>query len=375
LARPLGAMLFGHIGDTLGRKKALILSTILMAFSTLALGLLPSYEVMGIWTTLCVFLIRILQGISVGGEYSGGIILAIEHTSQEKRGTAGGFVIAGYTGGMFLGSLTTFLFTLSMMPSWGWRLPFLFGFLIIGVGLYVRRYIQETPDFVKSKKIKREPFIKELSNSPILFFACIGCAGFTGIFCYALAVYIPAYLKDNFLVSTSMMMFMPILLTLTKIFGNVLFGNLSDKWGRIRTVKFGAALTTLLTFPFVYFLNESTFSIAFFALVAVGFISTIFISPMGVLMVEIFNPIHRYRFAALSFSIGMSLFAGTAPLIAAALTKLTGGSFYLSCYFFSAGLMGWVSIKLIEAHLEYSSYLKKGLVKDLPLEKARSYGM
>jgi MFS family permease len=231
----------------------------------------------------------------------------------------------------------------------------------------VRRYIQETPAFVKAKTIKREPFIKEFSKSPTLFLACIGCAGFTGIFCYALAVYIPTYLKDNFLISTSMMMFMPILLTLTKMFGNVLFGKLSDEWGRIRTVTFGAALTTLLTFPFVYFLNESNFTISFFLLVFVGFISTIFISPMGVLMVEIFNPIHRYRFAALSFSIGMSLFGGTAPLIASALTKLTGGSFYLSCYFFAAGLMGWGSIKLIDAHLESSSYLKKGL----PLEKGQ----
>lgn len=368
LARPLGAILFGHIGDTLGRKKALVLSTTLMAFSTLALGLLPSYEVMGIWTTICVFLIRILQGISVGGEYSGGIILAIEHTSQEKRGMAGSLVIAGYMGGLFLGSLTTFFFTLPMMPSWGWRLPFLFGFLIIGVGLYVRRYIQETPDFVKSKAIKKESFIKELSKSSTLFFACIGCAGFTSVFSYALVVYIPTYLKDNFLISTSMMMFTPILLTLTKMSGNALFGNLSDKWGRIRTVKFGAALTTLLAFPFVYFLSESTFAIAFLVLVAFGFITTIFIGPMGVLMVEIFNPLHRYRFTALSFSIGMSLFGGTAPLIASALTKLTDGSFYLSCYFFAAGLMGWGSVKVIEAQLEYSSYLKKGLVKDFPFE-------
>lgn len=101
LARPLGAILFGYLGDFFGRKKALVLSALLMAFSTLALGLLPTYESIGIWASLSVFIIRILQGISVGGEYTGGLILAIEHTPPEKRGKAGGLVVAGYMGGSF----------------------------------------------------------------------------------------------------------------------------------------------------------------------------------------------------------------------------------------------------------------------------------
>lgn len=365
LARPFGAIFFGHIGDTLGRKWALVLSATLMGFSTLALGLLPSYEVMGIWTSVCVYLIRILQGISVGGEYSGGIILAIEHAPKERRGFAGSSVVAGYMGGIFLGSLTSFLFTLPMMPTWGWRLPFLFGFLIVGVGLYIRSYIQETPDFVKSKKVKKEAFIKNLLKSPALFLSCIGCAGCTGVFGYTLAIYIPTYLKENFLISTSVMMSIPILLTFTKMFGNVFFGSLSDKWGRTRVIKLGAILTTLLTFPFVYFLNESVFEIALLSLVVVGVVSTIFGGPMNVLVAEVFKPMHRYRSAALSYAIGTSVFGGTAPLIAASLTNLTNGPFYLSCYFFAAGLMGWGSVKFIEAHLGDSSYLKKGFRANL----------
>lgn len=369
LARPFGAMLFGHIGDTLGRKWGLVLSATLMALSTLALGLLPSYEVMGIWTSICVFLIRILQGISIGGEYSGGIILAIEHASKEKRGRAGGLVIAGYMGGLFLGSITSFLFTLPMMPSWGWRLPFLFGFLIIGVGLYIRSYVQESPEFEKSKKVKKESFIKDLLKSPTLFFSCVGCSGFSGVFCYTFAVYIPTYLKQTFLLSKSMMMFTPILLTLSMVIGYLFFGPLSDKWGRVRTIKIGAVLTTLLSVPFIYILNAGVFEIALLSLVVIGFISTIFIGPMNVLLAEAFNPMHRYRFAALSHAIGISLFGGTAPLVATSITQLTDGPFYLACYLLAAGLMGWGSIKLIQNHLSDSSYLKKGLVKNIPVEK------
>jgi len=337
-----------------------------MACSTLSLGLLPSYEVMGVWTSVAVFVIRILQGISVGGEYTGGLILAIEYAPQDKRGRAGSSVIAGCVGGIFLGSLTSFIFTLPHMPSWGWRIPFFFGFLILCIALYVRSFIQETPEFVKTKEVKKEPFFKDLLKAPALFLSCIGCAGFAGVFCYALAVYIPTYLKENFLLSTSMMMFIPILSTFTMMIGNVLFGSLSDKWGRVWLMKKGAALTTLLSIPFVYLLNTGSFESALLALVVVGFVSTIFCGPMNPLVVEVFNPLHRYRSAALSYAIGMSLFGGTAPLIASFLTKLPDSTFYLSCYFLAAGLMGWAAIKTIEAHLPSSSYLKKGLVKAVP---------
>lgn len=368
LARPLGALLFGHIGDTFGRKWGLVLSATLMAFSTLALGLLPTYQEIGIWASVSVFVIRILQGISVGGEYSGGIILALEYAPQEKRGAAGSSVVAGYMGGIFLGSIMSFLFTLPIMPTWGWRLPFLFGFLIVGVGLYIRSCIQESPEFIESKKItnqtsvSKKSFIQDLLKSPSLFLACVGCAGFSGVFCYTLAVFTPAYLKENFLLSNSAMMLIPILSTFIMMIGNVFFGSLSDKWGRIRLMKMGAVLTTLSAAPVVYLLNSSSFTMSFLILVMFGFISTSFCGPMNPLVVEVFNPTHRYRSAALSYAIGMSLFGGTAPLIASWIIKLANGPFYLSCYFCIAGLMGWGAIKLIETRLEGSnSYLLKGL--------------
>jgi MFS transporter, MHS family, proline/betaine transporter len=367
LARPIGALIFGHIGDTFGRKWALVLSSTLMAFSTLALGLLPTYEMIGVWASVSVFIIRILQGISVGGEYSGGIILAIEHAPKDRRGAAGSSVVAGYMGGIFLGSLTSFLFTLSFMPSWGWRLPFLFGFLIVGVGIYIRSCIQESQEFSDSRKSTNAPFLRDILRAPSLFISCIGCAGFAGVFCYTLAVYIPTYLKENFLLSKSLTMFIPILSTFTMMIGNVLFGPLSDRWGRIPLMKFGALLTTLLAFPFVYLLNSGDFTIGFLSLIVIGFVSTMFCGPMNVLVVEVFNPTHRYRSAALCYALGMSIFGGTAPLIASWITKLNDGPFFLSCYFCIAGFMGWGAAKFIEAR---SAVPYHDLQKELAFENS-----
>ena len=355
LARPFGAIIFGYLGDFFGRKKALILSALLMSFSTLAIGILPTYEMIGVWASLSVFIIRILQGISVGGEYTGGIILAIEHTPQGKRGAVGSYVVAGYMGGVFLGSLASFLFTLPFMPSWGWRLPFIFGFLIVGVGIYVRKKVQESPEFKALKKSSRSSILQDFLKAPTVFLSCMGIAGFSGIFLYTLTVYIPTYLKNNFLLSKSTTMFIPVLPTLCMVIGIIIFGTLSDKWGRLTLMKIGALSTTILVFPLVYLLNGGTFATGLLALVSIAFLASIFMGPMNTLIVEIFNPSHRYRSAAISYSLGMSLFGGTAPLIAAWLIKLSEGPFLLSCYFFLGGLMGWVAVSLVGAHLRKKS--------------------
>ncbi len=350
LARPLGAVLFGHMGDSFGRKKALVFSAMLMAFSTLALGLLPTYESIGVWASFGVFVIRILQGISVGGEYTGGLILAIEHTSPEKRGKAGGLVVAGYMGGVFLGSITSFLFTLPFMPSWGWRLPFIFGFLIVGVGLYIRQKIQESPEFVSPKKSASSSFAHDFLKNPMVFLSCIGAAGSAGVFCYSLAVYIPTFLKKEFFLSQTTAMLIPIAMTFCMMIGNLSFGILSDKVGRLRLMRIGGTLTVLSVFPLFYLLNSESFATCVIALLIVGFLSTIFGAPMNTFVVEAFSPAHRYRSAALSYSLGMSVFGGSAPLIASWLTTVSEGPFLLSCYFFLGALMGLGAVKLLERH-------------------------
>ncbi|MGC8483752.1 MAG: MFS transporter [Thermodesulfobium sp.] len=355
LARPLGAVIFGYLGDFLGRKKALILSSLLMSFSTLAIGVLPPYEMIGVWASLGIFIIRILQGISVGGEYTGGIIMAVEHTPQEKRGAVGSYVVAGYMSGVLLGSLVSFLFTLPFMPSWGWRLPFVFGFLIVGVGIYVRKRVQESPEFNSLKKADHTSFLKDFLNAPTVFLACMGIAGFSGVFLYTLTVYIPTYLKTNFLLSKSTTMFIPILPTLCMVIGIIIFGTLSDKWGRLQLMKIGAISITVFVVPLVYLLNGGTFATGLVALITIASLASIFMGPMNTLIVEVFNPSHRYRSAAISYSLGMSLFGGTAPLIAAWLTKLSEDPFLLSCYFCLGGLMGWGAIILVGVHLKKKS--------------------
>lgn len=356
-ARPLGAVIFGYLGDYFGRRKALFFSASLMAVSTLALGLLPTYETIGIWASVCVFIIRICQGISVGGEYTGGIILAVEHSPKDRRGRVGSYVVAGYMGGIFLGSLTSFLFTLPSMPSWGWRVPFLIGFLIVGVGVYIRTKIQESPEFKSSKEEPQSSFLKDFLKNPTIFFACIGIAGFSGVFLYTLTVYIPTYLKDSFLLSKSTMMVIPILTTLCMMIGIIVFGSLSDRYGRLSVMKLGASSSTLLVFPLMYLLNSGTFFSALCVFVFIALLASIFMGPMNTLVVEVFNPSHRYRSAAISYSLGMSAFGGTAPLISAWLMQFMEGML-LPCYFCFAGLMGWGAVKLIETNLKKKKTLQ-----------------
>jgi len=184
----------------------------------------------------------------------------------------------------------------------------------------------------------------------------MGIAGFSGIFLYTLSVYIPTYLKTNFLLSKSTTMFIPILPTVCMVVGIILFGTLSDKWGRLKVMKIGALLTTLFVIPLVYLLNGGTFVTGLIALVCIASLASIFMGPMNTLIVEVFNPSHRYRSAATSYSLGMSLFGGTAPLVAAWLTKVSEDPLLLSCYFFLGGLMGWGAVALVGAHLRKKSY-------------------
>lgn len=370
LARPFGAIIFGHMGDFLGRKPALVFSSTLMAFSTLALGLLPTYESIGVWASISVFIIRILQGISVGGEYTGGLILAVEHTSPEKRGKAGGLVVAGYMGGVFLGSVTSFLFTLPLMPSWGWRLPFIFGFLIIGVGIYIRKKIQESPEFISPKKSETSSFTQDFLKNPTIFLSCIGAAGSAGIFCYSLAIYIPTYLKKEFFLSQTTAMLIPVLMTFCMMIGNLSFGIISDKVGRLHLMRIGGILTVLSVFPLFYLVNSGSFSTCMMALLIVGFLSTIFAGPMNTFIVEAFSPLHRYRSAALSHSLGMSIFGGTAPLVASWLATFPEATFLLSCYFFLGGLMGLGAVKLLENHFRQKTAARH--LDTQPIEAART---
>jgi MHS family proline/betaine transporter-like MFS transporter len=256
------------------------------------------------------------------------------------------------------------------MPSWGWRLPFIFGFLIIGIGLYIRQKVQESPEFVTPKKAPSSSFTHDFLKNPLVFLSCIGAAGSAGVFCYSLAVYIPTYLKKEFFLSQTTAMFIPVLITLCMMIGNLSFGILSDKVGRLHMMRIGGILITLSIFPLFYLLNSGSFPTCLTALLIVGFLSTIFGGPMNTFVVEAFAPVHRYRSAALSYSLGMSVFGGTAPLIASWLTTFSEGPFLLSCYFFLGALMGLGAVKLLERHFHQKGNLRQA--HSLPLQAAGS---
>src|SRR5690606_18359504 len=242
VARPLGGIIFGHIGDKVSRKGALIATLILMGVSTFAIGLIPSYESIGIWAPILLLLCRVLQGIGLGGEWGGAVLMAYEYAPKEKRGLYASWPQVGLALGLCLASgvvaLLTATLTADQFYSWGWRIAFLLSALLVFIGLYIRVAVKESPEFAKLKANNAEtkvPFITMLKNYPGNILRGMGARYIDGVFFNIFGVFSISYLSNDLdmdrttaltgvlIASAIMCVFIPF------------FGALSDKVGRTRT--------------------------------------------------------------------------------------------------------------------------------------------
>lgn len=236
LMRPIGGILFGHIGDRYGRKFALSLSILLMAIPTAAIGLLPAYEEIGIWASLMLLVCRLLQGISAGGEYNGAFILLIEHGRKENAGFIGSLVVSSCALGALLAVFSGSLALHSSMPTWAWRVPFLLGGVVGLVGIYIRTRMEESPEFLQyaSKRlVSAVPIIQAIKKEGISIVLTIGVATFCHVLINMMTVYINIYLNVvlNFPLGSALMLNTVALLFFTATVPFV--GFISDKIGQI----------------------------------------------------------------------------------------------------------------------------------------------
>ncbi|NPA57804.1 MAG: MHS family MFS transporter, partial [Aquificae bacterium] len=308
--RPVGAVLFGHIGDRYGRKKALTISIIMMAVSTTAIGLLPTYAQIGILAPALLVLLKLFQGLSVGGEYTTSVSFIVEHAPQDKRGLFGSVGILGAVVGILLGSASGALIT-KVLPeddlySWGWRVLFFTGILLGLVGYYVRKNIDETPKFIEleyEEMIDKQPVLDVFRKAYREFIKTFSLSTFQAVGFYTIFVYIANHLavfvkmpKSTALtINTVSMLVLAVLIPF--------FGWLSDKIGRKPIILFSTGFTVLAAYPLFSFISSGSVENALLGQIVFAVVVAGFMAILPTTLVEIFpTPIRNS-----GYSIGYNL--------------------------------------------------------------------
>ncbi|MFD8500787.1 MFS transporter [Amycolatopsis sp. NPDC059657] len=329
LARPLGGVLFGHFGDLLGRKRMLMLTMTLMGVSSFLIGVLPTYAQIGGWAPVGLVVLRVVQGISVGGEWGGAVLMSAEHATS-RRGLWASFTNAGAPCGMLL-STAAMTATASIVGErafldWGWRVPFLLSVALLGVGLFVRMKVEETPAFQAVEQDRRRlPLVEVLRNHPkvLLLGVGVGLAAFvaqstltTFVLAYGVQAGHPRQTVLNALTISSA----------CAVVGIIGWSALSDRFGRRPIVLLGAVAMAVFGFALFPMVDARSTPLLVLALVlGQGVIHPMMYGPLAALYTELFSTANRYTGASLGYQLA-GLGAGFAPLLFAELRRGTGGT-------------------------------------------------
>jgi MHS family shikimate/dehydroshikimate transporter-like MFS transporter len=332
LARPLGAVVFGHLGDRVGRKKTLVVTLMLMGLSTFAVGCLPTAASIGTLAPTLLVLCRLLQGFAVGGEWGGAALVAVEYAPEGQRGRYGSFPQIGSPMAIVM---STGAFALaSQLPddqfdAWGWRVPFLASVVLVGVGFFIRMRLTETPAFkavLAEREVVRQPVVDTLRHDRRAIGLAILMKFSENVFGFIILTYIVSYATAHAGLSRSTALLAVTAAAIVGIFVQYWCGALSDRVGRRPVFLFGAVFTAVFAFPFFWLIDTGSPVLLFVALI-VGY--CVGLSPQYALEPSFFSELFptRVRFSALSIATGVgSLVAGgLAPFIAAALVQWSGG--------------------------------------------------
>jgi metabolite-proton symporter len=343
LSRPIGGIIFGHYGDRIGRKTVLVLTLLIMGLATFLIGLLPTYASAGIWAPIMLLVLRIFQGIGIGGEWGGAVLMAVEHSPQGKRGFYGSWPQVGVPAGLLLSS--AFVYLLSFLPendfySWGWRISFLISVVLVAIGLYIRLKIMETPAFTRlqqAQEVAHVPFFELLRTHGWNTLLGMGARYIEGVTFNSFGVFIIAYVTGALQLPrqtalAGVMISSAIMLVMLPI-----YGNLSDRIGRRRLFAFAGLLIGILSFP-SFWLMETKSSLLIWIAITVPFalVYPAVYGPQAALFSELFDT--RVRYTGISFVYQFSaIFAsGLTPIIATSLLPLGGNKPWLICLYILA---------------------------------------
>ena len=332
-ARPFGGLVFGHLGDKIGRKPVLVFTLLLVGGGTFLIGLLPTYDSIGNWAPILLVVLRLVQGFGAGAEYGGAVILAVEYAPPGKRGLYGSFAPVGVTIGILLAQAVFAIF--SSMPkedflSWGWRVPFLLSIFVIALGIYIRAKVMETPVFtqaVEKRKVLRAPVKEAIKRHPREFFVVVGARLAENGLGYLFPVFTLSYMTKQLHLPKNMVLTGLVIASFVQIFAVIGFSALSDKIGR-RPVYMGAAIfSALFAFPFFMLVNTQSTPLIWFALImAISIGVGGMFGPQAAYFAELFGPRIRYSGFAFARELGSILAGGPAPFVAGLLLLWAGGA-------------------------------------------------
>lgn len=354
VARPVGSVLFGHFGDRVGRKAMLILSLLLMGTATVLIGLLPGYAAIGLAAPVLLVVLRFLQGLGLGGEWGGAVLMATEYAPEGKRGLYSAFPQLGAPVGFLMSSGFFLILSLSLseaqFAAWGWRLPFLFSVVLVGVGLYVRSTIAETPVFreaMERQERARVPAWEMIRGYPLALLLSTGAMTLAHTLFYTTTTFSLSYGTETLDLSQSTLLYCTMIAVAVMGAGVPIFASLSDRVGRRRMCLLGAGLAVLWAFPLFWLLNTgNTLLIALAFSVNMTAFAMLY-APMGAFLPELYGTRMRYTGASVSYNLSGIVGGGLTPLIAASLLSSTGQSWSISAYLAAVAAVSFLCVGLL----------------------------
>lgn len=349
IMRPFGATVFGYIGDRWGRRKALILSISLMGIPTCMIGILPSYACWGVTSSIILILCRLLQGLCTGGEYNGSAIFALEHVGKRFPGLVGGLVTGASVIGAFMATSAGILCKQDWMPLWGWRAAFCFGGVVSLVGLYIRLYTKESPEFQKMKKtqnVQKAPLLKAITRDWSSSGTTVIIGTLNGVLSYTLFKFVDIYLSEFLNVGIIRTLEYTLVGVLTYIFVAPFMGFVLDKIGSKKMMLMACVFVFSMSMPLYYLFQTRDPSFLILSQILLAFMVGSIAGPQHAFVQTLFPVEDRYSGISFNYSIGMAIGGGAGPLLMKAVT-VQSGNLYAPAFV----LMGVATLCLVTLYL------------------------
>ena len=360
IVRPLGGLFFGPLGDRIGRKKVLATTIILMAGSTFAIGLIPSYESIGIAAPILLVVLRLLQGFSTGGEYGGASTFVAEYAPDKRRGFFASFLefgtLAGYVAAAGIVTIIQTVVSAEDLLQWGWRIPFLIAGPLGLIGLYLRLRLEETPAFQMMEQAEERSLADESTGKKLRetlvdnwrpLVLCIVLVATYNIAHYGLLSYMPTYLTNTLGYDESHGLVLMIIVMIVMMMGISYVGKFSDRVGRKPLLLSGFIGFFVLSLPAYLLIGVGNYVTVFLGLAILGGLLLLFVGVFPSVLPALFPTGIRYGGLAIGYNLAVSIFGGTTPLVLTALESATGSNLVAPMYMMIAAVIGGIAVLMI----------------------------